>query len=110
MQIETKKYMQTLLLLTYIFHCNPKMAKTSPQVIFVDTIVWNETDEQEPKNPYKIKKKSEKAKNYEQSKDVLYVNSTTKCESSGPYPRKAFVYLSSGISRLRKSFMPRHSV
>jgi hypothetical protein len=47
------------------------MAKTSPQVIFVDTIVWNETDEQEPKNPYKIKKKSEKAKNYEQSKDVL---------------------------------------
>lgn len=41
---------------------------------------------------------------------LLYVSSITKWESSGPYPRKAFVYLSSGISRFRNSFIPKHSV
>jgi len=30
--------------------------------------------------------------------------------SLGPYPRKAFVYFSSGMSLLRRSFMPRQSV
>ncbi|MFS7934015.1 hypothetical protein Hanom_Chr05g00386521 [Helianthus anomalus] len=40
----------------------------------------------------------------------LYVSSTAKFDSSGPNPRKAFEYFSSGTSLFLSNFIPNASV
>lgn len=49
-------------------------------------------------------------KTFGSSVNILYVNSSAKLVSSGPKPRKALVYFSSGTSLFLSSFIPKHSV